>query len=75
MIGASPAWRWVCELAEQGAPSMAPVLLVGERRTSKALLAEVRVVAATSKNLAQEMAAQRFHPALYGHLQRITRQR
>jgi two-component system, NtrC family, response regulator HydG len=39
VIGSSPAWRRVCELVEQVAPSRATVLLTGESGTGKELIA------------------------------------
>jgi two-component system response regulator HydG len=39
VIGSSPAWRRVCELVEQVAPSRATVLLIGESGTGKELIA------------------------------------
>ena len=39
VIGSSPAWRRVCELVQQVAPSRATVLLTGESGTGKELIA------------------------------------
>src|SRR3989441_13243238 len=39
MVGSSPAWRRVVEVATQAAPSMATVLVLGESGTGKELLA------------------------------------
>ena len=39
VIGSSPAWRKVCEMVEQIAPSRATVLIVGESGTGKELIA------------------------------------
>src|SRR5919109_110142 len=39
VIGSSPAWRRVCELVEQVAPSRATLLLTGESGTGKELVA------------------------------------
>lgn len=39
VIGSSPAWRRICELIEQVAPSQATVLLTGESGTGKELVA------------------------------------
>jgi DNA-binding NtrC family response regulator len=39
VIGSSPAWRRVCEMVEQVAPSRATVLLTGESGTGKELIA------------------------------------
>jgi DNA-binding NtrC family response regulator len=39
VIGSSPAWRQVCDLVEQVAPSRATVLLTGESGTGKELIA------------------------------------
>lgn len=39
VIGSSPAWRQVCALVEQVAPSRATVLLTGESGTGKELIA------------------------------------
>jgi two-component system response regulator HydG len=38
VIGSSPAWRRVCELVQQVAPSQATVLLTGESGTGKELI-------------------------------------
>jgi len=39
VIGSSPAWRKVCEMVEQIAPSRATVLIAGESGTGKELIA------------------------------------
>ena len=39
VIGSSPAWRRVCQMVEQVAPSQATVLLTGESGTGKELIA------------------------------------
>jgi two-component system response regulator HydG len=39
VIGSSPAWRRVCQMVEQIAPSQATVLLTGESGTGKELIA------------------------------------
>ena len=41
VIGSSPAWRCVCKLVEQVAPSQATVLLTGESGTGKELIASM----------------------------------
>jgi DNA-binding NtrC family response regulator len=41
MIGSSPAWRRVCAMVEQVAPSRATVLLTGESGTGKELMAKL----------------------------------
>jgi two-component system response regulator HydG len=41
VIGSSPAWRRVCELVEQVAPSQATVLLAGESGTGKELISSL----------------------------------
>src|SRR5688572_26372185 len=40
-IGSSPAWRRVCQMIEQVAPSQATVLLTGESGTGKELIASL----------------------------------
>jgi two-component system, NtrC family, response regulator HydG len=39
VIGSSPAWRKVCEMVDQIAPSRATVLIIGESGTGKELIA------------------------------------
>jgi DNA-binding NtrC family response regulator len=41
VIGSSPAWRKVCEMVEQIAPSRATVLIAGESGTGKELIASL----------------------------------
>jgi two-component system, NtrC family, response regulator HydG len=41
VIGSSPAWRKVCEMVEQIAPSRATVLITGESGTGKELIASL----------------------------------
>ena len=41
VIGSSPAWRRVCQMIEQVAPSQATVLLTGESGTGKELVASL----------------------------------
>ena len=41
VIGSSPAWRRVCDLVEQVAPSQATVLLAGESGTGKELISSL----------------------------------
>ena len=41
VIGSSPAWRPVCEMVEQVAPSRATVLVTGESGTGKELIANL----------------------------------
>jgi DNA-binding NtrC family response regulator len=41
VIGSSPAWRPVCEMVEQVAPSRATVLLTGESGTGKEVIANL----------------------------------
>ncbi|HEY7491981.1 MAG TPA: sigma-54 dependent transcriptional regulator [Candidatus Tectomicrobia bacterium] len=41
VIGSSPAWRRVCQMVEQVAPSQATVLLTGESGTGKELIASL----------------------------------
>jgi DNA-binding NtrC family response regulator len=41
VIGSSPAWRSVCQMVKQAAPSQATVLLTGESGTGKELMASL----------------------------------